>query len=148
MRILKDFRNPANAPPGHSPVHRAVVQDECLPQLAKVSIRPEIGVGVLEPTSSRRRGLGFANGNGRIPQGEPPSANTQFYISESDRRQKSWIGWSSAGLSPPVVDEVLSLYSLSFSIYRFCNAVYTYSGLTPFPISFISPMQLSLVRYS
>ena len=61
MRILKDFRNRANAPLGHSLVHLVVVEDESLLQLANLSIKPEISVGVLEPMSSRRRRLAHAN---------------------------------------------------------------------------------------
>jgi hypothetical protein len=77
-RISKDFRNRANAPLGRNLVHRVVVQDET--QLA------EIDVEVLEPTSGRRRHPALANGIGHIAQAEPPSANTQFHISENDRR--------------------------------------------------------------
>jgi hypothetical protein len=79
MRILNDFRNRPNAPLGHSLIHHVVVQDERL-QLAKVSIQSEIGVGVLEPTSKRRRRLALANGNGHVAQTEPPSANAQFHV--------------------------------------------------------------------
>jgi hypothetical protein len=80
MRILKEFRNRANAPLGHSLVHRVVVQDESLLQLAKLAIQPEISVGVLEPMSSRRRRLAHANGNGHVVQVEPPSVNTQCHV--------------------------------------------------------------------
>jgi hypothetical protein len=38
MRILKDFRNRANAPLGHSLVHCVVVQDESLLQLAQIDV--------------------------------------------------------------------------------------------------------------
>jgi len=79
-RISKDFRNRANAPLGRNLVHRVVVQDETLLQLA------EIDVEVLEPTSGRRMHPALANGIGHIAQAEPPSANTQFHISENDRR--------------------------------------------------------------
>jgi hypothetical protein len=61
-RISKDFRNRANAPLGHSLVHRVVVQDESLLQLAVEYIQSEIDVEVLEPTSSRRGHPALANG--------------------------------------------------------------------------------------
>lgn len=79
-KILKDFRNRANAPLGRSLVHRVVVQDETLLQLAAIDIE------VLEPTSSRRRHPALANGIGYIAQAELPSANTQFHVSENDKR--------------------------------------------------------------
>ena len=37
-KILKDFRNRANAPLGRSLVHRVVVQDETLLQLAAIDV--------------------------------------------------------------------------------------------------------------
>jgi hypothetical protein len=147
IRILKDFRNRANAPLGHSLVHRVVVQDESLLQLATVSIQSEIGIGVLEPASNRRRSLAVANGNGHIAQADLPLANIQFHVSENDRRQKTCIGWSNTGLSPPVVDEARSLCFLSFPSTD-STSVYTYSSSTPLHTPFLSSMQLSLVCYS
>jgi hypothetical protein len=79
-RISKDFRNRANAPLGRSLVHPVVVQDETLLLLA------EIDIEVLAPTSSRRRHPALANGIVHVAQVEPPSANSQFHISENDRR--------------------------------------------------------------
>jgi hypothetical protein len=77
-RILKDFRNRANAPLGRSLVHRVVVQDKI--QLAAIDVE------VLEPTSSRHRYPTLTSGIGHIAQAEPPSANMHFHVSENDRR--------------------------------------------------------------
>ena len=85
-RISKDFRNRANAPLGRSLIHRVVVQDESLLQLATESIQSEIDVEVLEPTSSRRRHSALANGIGHIALSV--ATLSEYAVSRLGKRQK------------------------------------------------------------
>ncbi|KIM72752.1 hypothetical protein PILCRDRAFT_829592, partial [Piloderma croceum F 1598] len=114
-----DFCNPAIAPLGQSRSSRGSVGRKSAPAhkgFNTVGDRCEGSrTNIKQTQASGTRSRKWTQLN------RSPSANTQFHVSDSNRRLPYGRGWSNAGLSPPVVDEARSLYFLSFSIY----SVYT-----------------------